>query len=239
MAHLADARGVDEEIALAAPLERAVDGVSRGPRDRRHDRSLCPQEAVEQRRLADVGPAHDRDPQRRLHVLGDRDPRQLLERGVEQVPHALAVLGGDGEHAREPEPGEVLGAVLGPLDLVDGHQHLLAATAQAGRDGLVVGQQPRTAVHHENDQVRLVYRQLGLGRGRSQQRIVGLQQQPARVDQLEGGPLPGRLRVVAVARGAGPAVGDGLAPSADPIEKSRLADVRPADQRDFWDRDHL
>jgi hypothetical protein len=73
----------------------------------------------------------------------------------------------------------------------------------------------------------------GLLGGGPQERIVGREQKPARVDQLEGRALPRDLGVVAVARGAGPAVGDGLPPPADPVEKRGLADVGASDERDL------
>ncbi len=149
------------------------------------------------------------------------------------------MLRGDGEHAREAQPRELLRPLLGTLDLVDDYHHLLAPSAQAGGDGLVVRKQPGPAVHHEQDEVRLVDGQLRLSGGGSQQGIVRLQEQPAGVDHLEGGPLPGGLRVVPVAGGARPAVGNGFPAAADPVEKSRLAHVGPAHQRDFWYRDHL
>jgi hypothetical protein len=113
------------------------------------------------------------------------------------------------------------------------------AAAQAGGDGLVVGEPPGAAVHQEQDEVRLFDGPLRLRGGGPQQRVVGLQEGPAGVDQLEGRPLPGGLGIVTVAGRAGAAVGDGLPAAADPVEKSRLAHVGPAHQRDFWDRDHL
>ena len=106
------------------------------------------------------------------------------------------------------------------------------------RDGPVVGQQPGAAVDDEDHEVRFVDRPVRLRRRGPEQRIVRAQQETAGVDQLERGALPGGLGVVAVARRARAAVGDGLAPAADPIEQRGLADIRPADERDLGYGDH-
>ena len=89
--------------------------------------------------------------------------------------------------------------------------HLLAVAPQSLRDRLVVRQQPVARVDDEQHDVGFCDRELRLVRRGAEQWVVGAQQQAARVDQLERTALPLDLRVVAVARGAGPAVGDRLA----------------------------
>jgi hypothetical protein len=142
-------------------------------------------------------------------------------------------------HVLEPQRRELREAVDVAFDLVDGDQDPLAALAQPLGDRPIVGQQARASVHDEEHQVRLVDRAVGLQRGGPQERVVRPQEQPARVDQLERGALPGRLGVVPVARGARDAVGDRLPPSADPVEQRGLAHIGPSDERDLGDGEHL
>jgi hypothetical protein len=55
------AAGVDHLERHAAPLGRMRDHVARGPGNRRDDRAPRPRDAVEQRRLADVGASDEDD----------------------------------------------------------------------------------------------------------------------------------------------------------------------------------
>jgi len=173
-----------------------------------------------------------------LVLVGPGRPWQPLEGGVEQVAHALAVLGRDPVHALEAEAGEVGGVARLPLRLVHHDEHLLAVAAQVARDLLVVGEQAGPPVHQEKHDVGLLDRALRLQSGGAEQRVVGAEKQASGVDQLERPPLPGDLRVVAVAGGAGPSVGDGLAPAADPVEERGLADVRAPDEGNARKWDH-
>ena len=56
-----DAGGVDQDDLAAAPLEGRVDRVAGRARDLGHDRPILPEEAVEERRLADVRAADEGD----------------------------------------------------------------------------------------------------------------------------------------------------------------------------------
>ena len=236
---LPDARGVHEQVAVPVAHQQAVHRVARRARDRRDHRALLAQEPVQQRGLANVGPADEGDPDRRFFVFRLLDPWDLRQGGVEQIADAPAVLGRDRVHLLEPERRELGEAVGVALDLVDGDQHLLALLPQAGRDGPVVGQQPRAAVDDEDHEVRFADREVRLDRRGPQQRIVRTQEETAGVDELERGALPRGLGVVAVAGRAGTAVGDGLAPAADPVEQRGLADIGPPDERDLGYGDHV
>ena len=114
----------------------------------------------------------------------------------------------------------------------------LAARLTLLRDRGVVGQEARPAVDHQHHQVGLRNSPPGLVGRRPEERVVGAGQEASGVDELEGGPLPGRLGVVAVASRAWPAVRDGLPAPADPIEERRLTDVGPAHESDLRDGDH-
>ena len=237
-AHLADPRGVHEAVAPAPALEHLVHGVARRPRDGRDDGALAPEQAVEDRRLPDVGPPDEREGEGRRLVLVGRHAGQPREGGVEQVADALPVLRGDEVGPVEAEPRELGEVLLAALGLVHHDEDALARAPQPAGDRLVVRQQARAAVHQEEHHVRLLDRPLGLQRGGPEERVVRAEEQPARVDELEGVALPAHLGVVAVAGRARAAVGDGLAAAADPVEERGLADVGAADEGDSREGDH-
>ena len=56
--------GVDQDERALAALEHGVDRVAGGARDLAHDQPLAAQEPVDEARLADVGPAEDRNADR-------------------------------------------------------------------------------------------------------------------------------------------------------------------------------
>ncbi len=101
-----------------------------------------PGELVEQRRLADVGAADDRDPARTAVLLvGDgRRLRQHREHGVQQVARAAAVQRRYGVRLAQAEVPQAVGLGLGALvvDLVGREDHRLAGAAQ-DLDDLLVG----------------------------------------------------------------------------------------------------
>jgi hypothetical protein len=163
---------------------------------------------------------------------------QVGQRRVEQVADALPVLRRDREGPVEAEAREVDDARLPRFGLVHDDEHALASVAQLAGDRLVVGQQARARVDHEEDEVGLLDGALGLLRRGAEQRVLAAEQQAAGVDDLESAALPGDLGVVAVPGRPGPAVGDRLAAAADAVEEGGLADVRPADERNSRERDH-
>ncbi len=224
---------IDEAVPLAAPHEQAVDGVAGRAGDRRNDRPFLPEQLVQERALAHVGPAHEGEAQG-LWLFGHLHARQTLEGLVEQVSHPQAVLGRDGDHAVEPEGSEVgEGAFPTHLELVHRQHDRLAAAAQLLRDGRVVGQQARAPVDHEQDAVALADGLSCLLDGRAEQRVVGRKEQATRVHELEGRAQPAHLGVVAVAGRARAHVGDRFAPPADPVEKRGFAHVWAAREGDF------
>src|SRR5258706_14515318 len=87
LAATANARGVDQRVRLAAALEIEVDRIARRAGLVERDHALFAEQHVDQRRLADVRPADERDARGRLLVPRDAGP------GVDAV--ALAGLGRD------------------------------------------------------------------------------------------------------------------------------------------------
>ena len=164
------------------------------------------EQPVQQRRLADVGPADERDAQRRAPRPPATSTRgRPVERRVQQVAHALAVLGRDRRRMRsKPSARELRQAVVLALRPCSPRPaRVLPPRRRRGRDRAgrpaAARRAPSTTKTTRSASSMARSRLVG---GRAQQRVVGAQQQAAGVDQLEGGALPGGLRVVAVARGA-------------------------------------
>ncbi len=123
---------------------------------------------------------------------------------VEAPPAVLRGDGGDGLEAEAMELGEPIG-MLRPVDLVDRQGHGLVAAPQGAGDGLVLGQQARLAVDHEQDGVGLRDGGLGLGLYGGLEAHVGMGLQAGRVHQQEptsleldllGDAVPGDPRAV-------------------------------------------
>ncbi len=142
---------------------------------------------------------------------------------------------------RGPKPSRANspGPTEGPSTLFTTRITRLPVAPELAGDLLVVGQETSPAVDQEQHDVRLLDGPLDLLDRGAEERVVGPEEQAAGVDQLEGGPLPLHLGVVAVARRARPSVGDGLAAPADPIEERRLPDIGATDESDARERDHL
>ena len=133
----------------------------------------------------------------------------------------------------EAEARELRRVLVPALDLVHDDEHALAVAPQPPRDRLVVRQQARAGVHDEQHDVRLLDRALapGAAAGPSSGSSLPSSRPPVSTSS-NGRPCQLDLRVVAVARRAGPAVGDRLAAAADAVEQRGLTDVGPADEGD-------
>ena len=121
----AQPRRVDEHEGRVAALQHRVDRVARRARDLGDDHPLAADELVQERRLADVRPPEDRDPDR---LGADRDlarAGQARDDLVEQVAGAVAVQPRQGPRLAEPEPMEDgrVGIAARIVDLVREHDH--------------------------------------------------------------------------------------------------------------------
>ena len=125
LAATAQARRVDEHERRVAALQHRVDRVARRARDLRDDHPLAADEPVEERRLAHVRAAEDRDADR----LGpDRDlarARQARDDLVEQVAGAVTVEPRERPRVAEAEPVEDRRVAVAArvVDLVGEHDH--------------------------------------------------------------------------------------------------------------------
>ena len=177
----AHAGGVDEHDRSVLGLDERVDGVAGRAGEVVDDGAVLADEAVEQRRLADVGPPDDGDARRprlvrrprllELDVGVDRRRRgspvgagacgrEAVDDDVEQVAGAPAVQGADRVRLAETEgqelPALVLAAVV--VGLVGDDDDVVAAAAQPVGDGLVVVGHPDGRVDDEQHDVGVLRR---------------------------------------------------------------------------------
>ena len=181
--------------------EDRVDRVAGRARHVGDDHALRAEERVQQRRLADVRPSEDRDPDRLFADLRRPDSRQLLDDLVEQVAGAVAVQRGERERVAEPELVELdrLEVAPGIVDLVRQHDHRLLRGAQGDCKLLVAGRDPVAGVDDEEDEVGLLDRgprlHCDLGAEGVGREVVDA----AGVDQQEVLPVPVGEKLLAIA----------------------------------------
>lgn len=87
-----DTRGIDEQEALAVPLNPGVDGVAGGAGDVARQQPLLAEDAVDDARLAGVGAAKHGDPEHRLITLELVLPRQHGEHQLHDHVEVTTVL---------------------------------------------------------------------------------------------------------------------------------------------------
>jgi hypothetical protein len=124
---------------------------------------------------------------------------------------------------------------VGRVGLVHSDDRRLPAPPHLVEDPAVAGQQALARIAHEDDRIGLVDRGLGLA-ARELRELVAVAVEPPGVDHHEGTRPIAADAVVAVARDAGAIGDDRVTTPGQLVEQRRLADVRPADQRD--DRQH-
>ena len=124
---------------------------------------------------------------RRATPWSETDHLQLLHDLVEQVRHALPVLGRDFQHRVETEPVDLEGCVLRAfvVSLVDGHDHRMPGLPQVGHDHLIRGNQSFTAVDDQNQQIGPRDRSLPLADNELVQRILTGPKETSRIEQFE------------------------------------------------------
>src|SRR4051794_10411192 len=231
----AHAGGVDDHQAAAVDLEREVDRVARRARDLGDDHALAAQEAVDQRRLADVRATDDREADDVVVLLLGLALGEHVDDPVQQVPGPEPLGGGDRLRIAEPEAVEVGGQrhVADVVDLVGGEDDRLGPAAQEVGELLVPGPGAGARVDDQDGDLGVVERRLGLLADRAGHRVVVEHVHAAGVDQREAAPVPLGRDLVAVARDAGARMDHRLARARQPVDERRLADVGIADDGDL------
>ena len=200
-----------------------------------HDRALLAEQLVEERRLADIRPAEDRDADR--VVVGHdaaRDAGQPVEHLVEQVAGVRAVQRRDRERVAEAEAVQLERErrLRRVVDLVREQQDILLRLAQDLSELLVAGCDAGAGVDDEEHEVGLGDRGACLLRDLAGDRMWVDDVDAAGVDQQEVEPVPLRDQLLAVARRALRLVHHRLTRRGEPVDERRLADVRETHDRD-------
>ena len=235
LAAAAQARRVDEHERRVAALQHRVDRVAGRARDLRDDHALAADEPVQERRLADVRAAEDRDADR---LGADRDLARARAgaRRSRRAGRRCRGRGGrraaTGRRARAGgrRPSRCRGAGRRSCSRARSRAASAARriTASSSSPGVIPARASTTKSTRSASSIA-ARRLLGdLGAERPALGLVDA----ARVDQPEPGARPLAEQLLAVARDARRLVHDRGAALREPVDQRRLADVREADDRD-------
>ena len=195
-------------------------------------------QAVDERALAGVAPADDGQLQGRLvrrrpRLVGRRAASPAI--GVEQLRLAAVLLGADAQTARRSRACRtrrpVRPSFVG-VGLVGDADDRLVERAQPLGDLLVERHDAVADVDDEEDDGGRVDGELDLPLDVGGEVVDVHDAHAAGVDQFEEAVAGLDDGGDAVAGDAGGRIDDGDAPAGEPVEQRRLADVRPADDRD-------
>ena len=164
--------------------------------------------------------------------------RQRPDDRVEQVAGPAAVRCRDGIGLVPTEGMELGGLDLALLvvGLVDRDDHRRRGAAQQLGRLEIGGRHADRGIDDEHDHVGLGDGQPCLLLDTQLDRVVGIDLEPARVDQHEPAAVPFRVAVQPVPGRPGAVLDDRRARADDAVEQRALADVRPADDGDERDR---
>ncbi len=232
-----DTGGVDEPVRAAFALDQRVDRVARRARDLAHDGALGACELVQQRRLAGVRPADDRDVDDVLVDLG-LDVGQDGDDLVEDVAGPVTVRRRDGPRLAEAEVPELEALVLATrgVHLVHRKEDRPVRALQHARDSLVFGGEARLAVHEKDDRIGFLGGDEGLRLDGCLELVDRAGLDATGVDEQEVLPVPVGAMIRPVARDTASLVDDGLGLLCYSVHERRLAHVGPADNCDDGQR---
>ena len=229
----AQAGGVDEDVARAVRLEQRVDGVAGRPGALVDEGTRVAEEAVHERRLADVRAADDADADGGIFHRR-RGCRHTRENRLDQLRDAVSVFGGYGDEIGRAEPVELARRRFPArrVELVHDEDDARPAAAQLARRRLVRRGEPGLAVEHVDDERGVDdRREAPLAHGDVETgRALGLE--AAGVDEKHRAVVEDRHGLVGVARDARSRIDERLPTPQQAIEERRLAGVRPPDDRD-------
>ncbi len=237
--------------SASRPIEFAGDaGLGAG------QEAILPKDAVDERGLACIRPAQNGDAQglgeielapvlffaqdERLGLallvgVEARRGRQDLDEFVIELAQALAVLGRESDRLAKAETERLIDARLarGALRFVGDDDDRLAGAAHGLREMPVGGGEAGARVDHEQDRVAIHERRFRLRAHAPGERLRIALLETRGVDDGEREIGEPRFALAAVAGDAGLVVDQRKLAADQPIEQSRLADIRPADDRDL------
>ena len=159
--------------------------------------------------------------------------RQHVRDHVHEVADAHAVQRADGDRLAQTELVELDGGLTPELALrlVGDEEHRPVDVSQPVGDVAIGGGQAVLAVDNEEHDLRFRCGHLYLGSHKLAVRQRAVHEQPAGIDETESLAAPLDVSVDAVACRPGGLFDDRFASADDAVEKRRLPDVRPPDER--------
>jgi len=224
---------VDEQKTTSVALERHQDAVAGSAWLLARDHALLAQQAIDERRLADVRSADDGDADGAGFFALGRLRCEALQHARHELFAAAAVARGDGERLAEAEGVEVRGDHIGvePLGLVECQGHGLARAAELARDELILWRKPGARVGDEYQPVRLLDCALRLGTHLRLDTARVLDEPTGIDDHVRDRAQPSKA-VLAIARESGHIRDDRIPGAGEHVEQRRFTNVRPAYERD-------
>ena len=231
-----DARGIDDLERLAVQIDDEVDRVACRAGYIRDQDAVLPGELVQQRRLADVRPADDREA--RDHVIRNRfaEIRKRLDKTIEQISGIASVQRRDRQGLTQAKRPEMCKIQLdgGTVHLVRHEQVRDAAALQDSSDANVIVGDLRRAVGHEDDNVCTGDRYLGLLPDVCRQLLSRPELPPTGVHDREVAPAPVGAELPPIPRDTCLFIHNGCLLTHHAVHERRLADIRAT--KDDYDR---
>ena len=228
------------------------DGVAGEAGFRPGEGALLAQQAVEQARLADIGPAHQgqlaaalpaiievrllpaSSSRRKVLPLRPRPPSRgtSVSQRIRQSSMPSACSAEIASGSPKPRRKGLRRRLDAAFAFVGGQDHRLAGAVQRRRDDLVAGGDAGAGVDHEQQRIGFGDGGQGLaGHARAQGVGRGFLEAGG-VDQAERHAVEHRFGHAAVAGHAGRVMDDGDPPPGEAVEQAGLADIGPADDGD-------
>ena len=174
--------------------QQSVHRIPGGTRNLGDDHSLFTDDAVDHRRLADVGtPEKGQSDGIVRNFLTTAVIGQRLAQALHQGGESIAVLG---RHAPQLVDAQFIKRnqqfllLLGTIDFVDHKEDLFVHPAQQTDHFVIGGHQPLLTIHNEKNDVRFLDGGHGLGADILDHRVFGIVVDAARIDQHEEMILP-------------------------------------------------
>ena len=230
---------------MAVHLESHVDRVAGRSRHRAGDHPLLLSQAVHERALSHVPPPDHRQLHLREFCRGLLDAGgRLGQTGENRLDKCLTVAVLPGAHDQrlaETERGKLVGMVVefGIVGLVGNEQHGHADAANAGGNLVVVRHQTTADIDDEQDDRGLAQACLDLGIDAGGEAVGIIEAHAAGVDEIDRPALQREPLHESIPRHARCRVLDRDPLLDEPVEEGRLADIRPANDRDLGDQRYI
>src|SRR5262249_32751581 len=230
----ANAGGVYQSKARSFVFEVRVHGVASGAGYGRNNHALLAAKPIYERRLAHVGTAHNRKPDRFAFNGSGLNRRKHFDHSVEQFRDSVPVLGGDWKDFVKPPTLEFVSVSLELLrvDFVGNNKDRVSGVARQFGQAFIERGYSGSRVNYEQDQRGIGERQSGLLKNVRGNQFFVFGYDPSGVDQpeLPASPIGGAVDPIACYPRF--VTNDGAPAPGNLIEQGRLPDVRPSEYDD-------